>query len=189
MTETNRLDRLLAAYCSPALAGVKPASLVACDRGEFPDLPQQLERYRAAFAPRDVRFEIVCACRGRFLLLVYRRALLEQRLTDPSVQRVLRRFGYPAGQGLEALLRKLRQRIAQSEGFPHEIGLFLGYPVEDVVGFIRYGGRGCKLSGCWKVYGDAEAAARLFERLTRVCRAVTKRVEQGETLLEVFAAA
>ncbi|RHV78735.1 DUF3793 family protein [Butyricicoccus sp. OF10-2] len=55
-------------------------------------------------------------------------------------------------------------------------------------GFIRYAGKGCKLSGLWKVYGDAEAASRLFDRLSRVCRAVTRRVDKGETLFEVFAA-
>ena len=56
------------------------------------------------------------------------------------------------------------------------------------MGFIRYAGKGCKLSGLWKVYGDAEAASRLFDRLSRVCHAVTRRVDKGETLLEVFAA-
>ena len=185
----NQLDRLLAAYCSPTLAGIKPASLVSCDRERYPELPQRLAEYRAAFAPRDMHFEIVCACKGRWLLMVYHKGQLERRLADERVQRVLAWFGYPVGQPLEALLKMLRRRIALNEGFPHEIGLFLGYPIEDVVGVIRYQGRGCKLSGYWKVYGDAEAASRLFDRLSRVCHAVTKRVEQGETLLEVFAAA
>ena len=94
----------------------------------------------------------------------------------------------PLRQPLDALLRNLKRRIAKSKDFPHEIGLFLGYPIEDVVGFIRYAGKGCKLSGLWKVYGDAEAASRLFDRLSRVCHAVTRRVDKGETLLEVFAA-
>ena len=85
-------------------------------------------------------------------------------------------------------IRELRHRLKDSTEFPHEIGLFLGYPIEDVVGFIRYAGKGCKLSGLWKVYGDAEAASRLFDRLSRVCRAVTSRVDKGETLFEVFAA-
>ena len=136
----NGLDRLLATYCSPTLAGIKPASLVSCDRNLYPDLPQRLKEYRDAFSAREIHFEIVCA------------------------------------------------RIAMSKDFPHEIGLFLGYPIEDVVGFIRYAGKGCKLSGLWKVYGDAEAASRLFDRLSRVCHAVTRRVDKGETLLEVFAA-
>ena len=186
---TDSLERLLAAYCSPALAGIKQGSLVAFDRTQYPDLPRRLEVYREAFAPRGLRFDIVCACKGRWLLLVYHRDALAQYLSEPRVQRVLEQFGYPAGAPLEQLLLELRRRIAVCDGFPHEIGLFLGYPVEDVVGFVRNGGRGCKLSGYWKVYGDAEAASRLFERLSRVCRAVTQRVERGESLLHVFAAA
>lgn len=185
----NQLDRLLAAYCSPALAGIKPANLVSCDRVLYPDLPETLETYREAFAPRGMRFEIVCSCHARYLLLVYNEAQLSRYMQNARVQKVLRHFGYPAGSSLPELLAVLRQRISCSDGFPHEIGLFLGYPIEDVVGFIRYSGRGCKLSGYWKVYGDAEAASRLFDRLSQVCRAVTKRVEQGESLLHVFAAA
>lgn len=185
----NRLDRLLAAYCSPTLAGIKPASLVACDRTLFADLPRRLEDYRRAFASCGLRFEIVCACRERFLLLVYHGALLEARLAEPAARSMLAQFGYPAEQTLDALLWRLKRRMAESREFPHEIGLFLGYPPEDVAGFIHHAGRDCKLSGYWKVYGDAEAASRLFERLSRVCRAVTRRVEQGESLLQVFAAA
>ena len=184
----NQLDRLLATYCSPTLAGIKPASLVSCDRNLYPDLPQRLREYREAFAAREICFEIVCACGARFLLLVYDRKQLEHRMADPQVQHVLRGFAYPVGRPLAEQLKTLKRRIALSEDFPHEIGLFLGYPIEDVVGFIRYAGQGCKLSGLWKVYGDAEAASRQFERLSRVCHAVTKRVEQGETLLQVFAA-
>ena len=74
----NQLDRLLAAYCSPALAGIKPANLVSCDRVLYPDLPETLETYREAFAPRGMRFEIVCSCHARYLLLVYNEAQLSR---------------------------------------------------------------------------------------------------------------
>ena len=36
--------------------------------------------------------------------------------------------------------------------FPHEIGLLLGYPPEDVSGFIENGGKNFLCSGYWKVY-------------------------------------
>ena len=124
---------------------------------------------------------------SRALLYLYRPSRLRQDLEDAEAVRLLEESGYPchsAGQCVACLIRRLRE----SEEFPHEIGLFLGYPIEDVVGFIRYAGKGCKLSGLWKVYGDAEAASRLFDRLSRVCHAVTRRVDKGETLLEVFAA-
>lgn len=100
----NGLDRLLATYCSPTLAGIKPASLVSCDRNLYPDLPQRLSEYRNAFAAREIHFEIVCACSARFLLLVYNKPQLERRMADPQVQHVLRHFAYPVGQPLDVLL-------------------------------------------------------------------------------------
>ena len=81
----NGLDRLLATYCSPTLAGIKPASLVSCDRNLYPDLPQRLKEYRDAFSAREIHFEIVCACSARFLLLVYSKPQLERRMADPQV--------------------------------------------------------------------------------------------------------
>ena len=61
-------------------------------------------------------------------------------------------------------LLQLRRRLAQSGQFPHEIGLFLGYPPCDVLGFLHDAGRHSKLSGYWQVYGDAQAALALFAK-------------------------
>ena len=113
------------------------------------------------------------------LLLVYNKPQPERRMADPQVQHVLRHFAYPVGQPLDVLLRNLKRRIAMSKDFPHEIGLFLGYPIEDVVGFIRYAGKGLQIKRSLEGYGDAEAASRLFDRLSRVCRRVTRRVDKG----------
>ena len=52
--------------------------------------------------------------------------------------------------------------ILGKEWFPHEMGLLLGYPPEDVEGFIRQNGKNALCSGYWKVYEDAEAKKRTF---------------------------
>ena len=70
----------------------------------------------------------------RCLLLVYRPERLERQLADPAVRSLLLQEGYPVEGGLEAMLETLTCRLAQ-EDFPHEVGLFLGYPHEDVEGF------------------------------------------------------
>lgn len=186
----HHLDWLLATYCSPALAGIKPACLVSCERAVYPHLPETVAFYRRALADKGICFEMIGICPERYLLLVYQRRLLERYLSDPAVRRVLTGFDYPAGADFDGLLGHLKCRIVQMQDgdFPHEIGLFLGYPVEDVLGFIRHKGRDCKLSGYWKVYGDTEIASRLFHRFASVCSAVKKRLERGETLLDVFAA-
>lgn len=184
-----KLDYLFAMHLSPALAGIKASNMVSCSRAAFPDLPRRIKAYNDAFEKRGLRFEIVKACKERFLVLVYNETLLAEHLFDGRIQYVLKAYGYDTDGDLQKLLWQLKRKMAFSEGFPHEIGLFLGYPVEDVVGFIRNHGKCCKLSGYWKVYGDAEVAQKTFERLSRVCHAVKTRIESGESLLQVFAVA
>ena len=56
--------------------------------------------------------------------------------------------------------------------------MFLGYPLKDVLGFIHHGGRDCLLCGDWKVYADADSAARTFARF-RKCKEVYARLFQS----------
>ena len=80
--------------------------------------------------------------------------------------------GYPVQKGFSAVLSELLHRLAVKEDFPHEVGLFLGYPLEDVVGFENFGAARFKYSGFWKVYGDKENAIRLmnlYKSCTETC--------------------
>ena len=53
--------------------------------------------------------------------------------------------------------------------------MFLGYPLPDVIAYIRNGGRNCLCCGCWKVYSDEHGARRTFARF-RKCREVYARL-------------
>lgn len=106
---------------------------------------------------------------GSALILLFRVSQLDAILKDREVRALLSGDGYPGG-GVFADLACLKARIADQSGeFPHEIGIFLGYPLCDVKGFIEHGGRDCKLCGIWKVYGDEKEAAACFARYER-CR-------------------
>ena len=59
------------------------------------------------------------------------------------------------------------QRLRTEEEFPHEVGLFLSYPPEDVQGFIDHRAEDFKCAGLWKVYGDEQRAQLLFDRFRR----------------------
>lgn len=185
-----RLEQALAYHCAPALAGIKASNLICLPEKEFPGLALALEAYDEAFRPRGVRFTILCECKGRALVLVFRPALLRRALSGPMARGLLREAGYPEAAGLEELLALLCARLRAGEGeFPHEIGLFLDYPPEDVQGFQRCGGRGCKLCGHWKVYGDPEQARRRFRRYDQCRDALCSRLSRGISLTSMFCAA
>lgn len=105
----------------------------------------------------------------RALVYVYRQEALAALLAQADVQAFLRAMGY-GDTSPDGALAFLRQRLAESPCFPHEIGVFLGYPLSDVIAFMRDGGRGCRSSGCWKAYTNECEAMRVFQRY-KACRA------------------
>lgn len=183
------LDQRFATHCAPALAGVVPANLISLRRSEFPHLEEDLRKYGQAFARRGVCFTSLCSCANRELILVYRPQLMAQALERAGVEEMLAPLGYDLTRPMEEILDHLGHRVRQGGGFPHEIGIFLGYPVEDVAGFIAHNGQNFKLCGAWKVYGDVEAAQRCFTRMQLVSRKVLQRLDAGHTLFQVFAVA
>ena len=168
------LESALIAHGSPTLARLKAGSLFAVPRGNDESLAQEIDRLNAILVPRGVRLTALRGEAGRTLMYLYREDALRASLLSPDVQALLSEYGYRCFT-TEAALALLRSRLAASRSFPHEIGVFLGYPLADVVGFIRNGGRNCLCSGCWKAYSNEHEARRTFARLNK-CRTVYARL-------------
>ena len=124
----------------------------------------------------------------RALVYVYREQKLLKELRKPGVAEFLQAQGYSSLE-LEALLSRLRERLQTQEEFPHEIGLFLGYPLHDVVGFIENEGRNCCCVGCWKVYDCVCEAQKLFAKFQKCREVYTQQFRSGKSLLRLTVAA
>ena len=130
-----------------------------------------------------VRLEVLGTRAGRVQLLVWRGELVSRVLADPARGDFLHRLGY--GLGVGELMHSLRRRLCEyhlglRSEFPHEIGLVLGYPLEDVIGFMS--GREETCRGLWRVYGDPARARRRFEFLRRVERRCRNSYASGISL-------
>ena len=142
---------------APVLRGAKAASLITlrADCGQ-----SWKARRNALLAATGLQtFEITN--RQGSLLLIYDENALRTALEDARAAALLLNYGYPAETGLAAMLEHLQKRFEKS-GFPHEIGLFLGYPPEDVWGFIVNEGKNYVCCRYWKVYHKAERARETF---------------------------
>ncbi len=126
-------------------------------------------RAQGAVHPRDRRGR-----RARAVLSLSPRPALPRARGRKKERAFLAEQGYPDLR-VEPAVDLLCARLAQGGAFPHEIGLFLGYPIDDVVAFIAHKGRDCLCCGCWKCYTDAEAAQKAFCRF-RKCTSVYKRL-------------
>ena len=166
------LDRAIINHASPTLARLKLGSLfnLETDKRFF----EEFIRLRRQLGEKGVSMTVLRFRGGKALVYVYRPLDLEQALSDGDVRRFLTVCGYGCTEVGEAL-RTLRNRLKDTDAFPHEIGVFLGYPLADVLGFIVNGGRNCLACGCWKVYSDPCCALQKFQRYEK-CRTIYQRL-------------
>lgn len=153
-------EELLVTHASPTLANMKPASLLSIANAE------NMETCMIKLEKRGLQFFTLANRKGQGLILVYRKDKLEKALSSPLSSRILGYLGYP--ESIDGKLEFLRVRFL-STPCPHEVGLFLGYPPEDVKGFIENKGRNALYSGLWKVYSDKENAERILQKWAK-CR-------------------
>ncbi|MBE6855520.1 MAG: DUF3793 family protein [Ruminococcus sp.] len=183
--EYEKFGRTLAFHAAPTLLGIKCANLVSLASDEF-QLQLHSECFNRKAAAKGLRCRILCEQGARTLILVYHHARLEQRLRDPDVRRMLRRCGYPASAAVEEYLDILAKRIQANGSFPHDIGLFLDYPLEDVIGFIANKGENFKLCGYWKVYGSEEQARRTFSNYEKCRNFLCNKLNEGADLYQAL---
>ena len=69
--------------------------------------------------------------------------------------------------------------------FPHELGLLLGYPAEDVRGFMGIGYKKCLYTGYWKVYEKAEEKIALFSEYDRAMDLALSMAYERQNILKL----
>ncbi len=101
--------------------------------------------------------------------MCYNHTHLERHLSHAGIRTLLHKAGYEADASCESLLDELNRRVGTNDSFPHEIGLFIGYPAKDVAAFMGLVNLPFACQGPWKIYGDPVQSLGLAERY-RCCR-------------------
>ena len=209
-TCTDILERQLLTWATPTLAGVKPASMFNVMRyhcvgrradgspvmAELTDavLDSVLSDVNGRIATAGVQVEAFARRKGSTMIYVHRPALFDEFAGAEPVATMLEIEGYDV-RDQKACLVRLRDRIASfdrcprdgygRDRYPHEIGFFLGYPLDDVLAFVRQRQQGVLLRGCWNVYGNVEHARSVFNMYDTLTGVRTALYNSGVSLAEL----
>ena len=171
----------VALQCAPFLKGLKISSVITMEQ-------KMCEELSEIFEETGVEYRILSCRDGRCLVFFFRRSELEYHLMLPDNQRLLEAYGYHM-RNLDEMLKRLAQSVRQISsrklGFPHEIGVFLGYPKEDVEGFIQNEGRKYLMIGYWKVYSNPEKARMIFLEYARAKVCAVNEYLDGKNIREI----
>jgi hypothetical protein len=157
--DRRKLDVFIRWTAGPAIAGIKSASLIR--------IPRRLGRAWADWGGElcgsmDTAALGLRESEGGVLVLIFRRRTLARKVLTGIPARYLLSLSYPVASGLDPCLAELKSRFAIPGQFPHEVGIFLGYPPEDVISFCSGKTSPHVCPGYWKVYHRPERARRTF---------------------------
>ncbi|MBQ7896074.1 MAG: DUF3793 family protein [Oscillospiraceae bacterium] len=172
------LEDYIVQNCAPTLACIKTANMFTCPYSSKQELVQAVRQLNMRLVPKGLRLLLLRCSESRALIYLYRPDKLRQDLSHATAARLLHCRGYDT-ENCERCIVHLAKKLRKFEDFPHEIGLFLGYPPEDVNGFIELGPNCCKCTGFWKVYHNEHEAQRIFESYRCCTRAYCRQYAGG----------
>ena len=105
---------------------------------------------------------------GKDFVLVYffKNNRLEKKLSQIKIKDFLNSYGYMTCVSTGDYLSLLSQRFIET--CPDEIGIFLGYPLKDVMDFKDRDIKACKCTGYWKCFNNEKSSLEAFKRFDEV---------------------
>ncbi|HEY8390462.1 MAG TPA: DUF3793 family protein [Clostridia bacterium] len=177
--KVDRYHKILSYSAAPTLRRVKPSSLIC--------LPQELNADNIRLAAEGLEMMYMYKCKSSHVIFIFNREMLDDIINKKEIKSFLTRYSYPTDCGLDIHLQHLKKRLneyVQGENvFPHEVGIFLGYPYEDVRDFIQ-SKKDCCFSGYWKVFNNPQEALKIMQNYSLAQKQVLYAHDNGKRFFE-----
>lgn len=180
--DLENVETQIVMQCAPVIAGLKISNLLIV--GEH-----NREQVKTILKKTGLCWKELLNLNSQTTFLVYQPEKLKEYLMQQNVQELMRRLGYQSctqKELVENVQKKYRDYMVYRHEFPHEMGLLLGYPAEDVYGFIENDGKNFLFSGYWKVYENMPAKKKLFMKFEQARETMLQLISCGISVIDVI---
>lgn len=177
---SKKFEHTLAFHCGPAILGIKASNLINLFLADYPNILDEIKHLNKIFNPYYY-FMVLSKKNGRILILVFQLEALKKAVLNTDSLNFLVENGYPSKKNIFTLIKYLKKRLATSCDFPHEIGVFLGYDLDDTIAFLNKDKK-CLYTGYWKVYSDLEKKLQTFLMFTNCRNNLLEMLSKGFSL-------
>lgn len=168
--------------CAPVIAGLKISNLLIVSNNNS-------EHVKTIMHKTGLCCTKLLDLNKQTTFLIYHAKKIKEYLKQSKVQELMKKLGYDSYTE-QALIRNVRKKyrayMMSRNEFPHEMGLLLGYPPEDVCGFIEHKGKDFLFSGYWKVYENMPAKKKLFMKFEQARETMLQLMSCGISVTDVI---
>ncbi|MGB4984217.1 MAG: DUF3793 family protein [Erysipelotrichaceae bacterium] len=175
-------EKKLVNYCAPTLMKQKAGSMFHVYKQEFEDINKLVNDYNDKLSNNHLVIRILQQHQERITLYIYHPLLINKCLKDHRIIDLLKSYDYPLT-NIEQIINHLDRRL-NNNSYPHEIGVFLGYPINDVLDFINK--RPCLYTSYWKVYHNVDNSIKRFNLFNRSKEHLLSYLKTGKSCLNIL---
>lgn len=182
VSKNQELEMQIAKQCAPLLTGIKISNLLNTHISNK-------EKIYKIFENSAINIKCIYFDNERISILLYKSDELLEYMRQPDIQCFMRHMGYEnmnENSILDEFAIRFSTYMRKMVSFPHEMGILLGYPVEDVIGFIENKGRNSLYTGYWKVYSNLFCALNTFKKYNQAKEKVTHLVSHGVSIKNIL---
>ena len=174
------IENFLVYNSSLVIAGVKPAVTVAMKKNNKKAYNGWNNFGKSFIENINLKFIELRESENSIIVMIYDEDILEKELKQKSHIEFLENIGYSYEAEINHHINTLKSRYEEYH-CPHELGLFLGIPFEDVKDFMECTTKKCLLCGYWKVYNDSSQAKTIFDKYDKVKEYTIKNMLEGNS--------
>ncbi|MDU4326149.1 MAG: DUF3793 family protein [Clostridium celatum] len=184
MEERECIEKFLIYNASLVISGVKPSATITIKKGNE-NLYDKWIKYGISFLKEiDIQYINLRECSNALIILIYSEEKLSNYIFKEENKRFLRQLGYSEENDMREYLEILKRRYKEFN-CPHELGIFLGFPLNDVKDFMNCKDKKCLSCGYWLVYNNLQEAQEIFSKYDKVKAHTVNYILSGDSSQEV----
>lgn len=178
-------EETLVMHAAPTLAGRKIANLFCYRFSSLEAAQEQIEAAKRTLHEKGVELFVIRRIDLKHFIYLFRPNGLMGALQNEKAEDLLKENGYLPGTEANDYVEQLAERFSLAQSCPDEIGVFLGYPIEDVIGFMENKGANYCCCGCWKVYSNRQAAEKIFSMYRKLRSIYIRSYQKGRSVAQL----
>ncbi len=170
---------------APTLCGIKPGNLFSINKDMLHHNGKLFSKFQSDFSKEGIKVALLKGSGNKILFFVYNENLIKNLISEQKTKNYLHAKGYKSFEKIDEILSELFKKVCKEQDFPHEIGIFLGYPLSDVIQYEKNKGSNSKYTGCWKSYSNVEYAIKTKELFRNCSLKCLQWYNQGSSISEL----
>ena len=180
MGERECIEKFLLYNASLVISEAKPSATITLKKGKDSIYDKWIKYGKDFLGNINIKHIDLRECDNALIILIYDEEQLKKYIFREENKAFLMKLGYYEEEKIDSYMEKLKERYNEFK-CPHELGVFLGFPIDDVKDFMECTKKKCLACGYWMGFDNYNTAKKIFNTYDRIKEHTMEHILKGSS--------